>query len=332
MGNKSEIYGGFDLTFIDINVLPIDSENSSLIRDFPPIGSHHTNSEIEFRPGGNGFNLCRTLASLGNKTTYVGPSSSHFEQLVEDLEIPLDIYPIDDVDVGFTAILNLEEGEIQFNSVKGNLAPGNLNPELLEIYNKSPLKSISNISLNSTSIEWVSSLLLSLIDPQILEKGKKDYTFTELVSMFQETSFDGILFVDPCDISHFPRLSEFGQILKQLKKFNGEKFLSVNEFEIEALQGIFNKSPKEMSEFLDIPIIFHTADSVRYYGKENFKLPAKTLIQKRTFVGAGDCFNGGFLHSLFNSSSIMDALEFAIDSASHLIETGNYPTVELIQE
>ena len=326
MGNKPKIYGGFDLTFIDINVSPIDSEQSSLIRDFPPVGSHHTNTEIDFRPGGNGFNLCRTLASLGRETTFVGPSSFHFEQLVSDLQVSLEILPIADVDVSYTAILNREEGEIQFNSVKGNLAPVNLTPELLGIYSKSTLKSISNISLNTTSIEWISSLLLSLIDSQLVEKGKEVPTFPKLLSLFRETSFDGILFIDPCDISHFPRLNDFGLILKQLKKFNGEKYLSVNEFEIQALQNVFNKSPGEISEFLEIPIIFHTADKVKYYGKENYTLSTKTLVQKKTFVGAGDCFNGGFLHSLFNSTSIMDALEFAIDSASHLIETGIYPT------
>jgi len=81
-----------------------------------------------------------------------------------------------------------------------------------------------------------------------------------------------------------------------------------------------------MSEFLDIPIIFHTAEKVMYFGKENYELKTKTLNQKKTFVGAGDCFNGGFLHSIFNSSSILDALKFAIETSSHLIETGSYPT------
>ena len=327
----SEVYGGFDLSFIDINVSPIDSNQSTLIKDFPPIGSHHTDTEIDFRPGGNGFNLCRTLASLGRKTVYVGPSSFHFEQLVKDLQIPLEIHPIADVNVSFTTILNLEEGEIQFNSVRGNLAPANLNPKLIEIYDKSPLKSISNISLNSTSIEWICSLLLCLIDSRLLEEDETS-KFSRLLSVSQETSFEGILFIDPCDISRFPRLREFGQILKQFRKFRGEKFLSVNEFEIKALQKIFNKSPSEMSDFLDIPIIFHTADFVKYYGKEKYKIPTKKLTQKRSFVGAGDCFNGSFLHSLFNSSSISDAIEFAIESASYLIETGIYPTNELIQE
>ncbi len=327
MGIKSEIYGGFDLTFIDINVLPIDSDNLSLIKDFPPVGSHHTNTHIEFRPGGNGFNLCRTLASLGRQTIFVGPSSSLFEQLVDKLEIPLRVHPIEDVNVSFTTILNLKEGEIQFNSIRSNLAPTNLNPELLEFFNKSPLKSISNISLNSTSIEWISFLLLSLIDPQILEEQVQKLAFPELISLFKETSFDGILFIDPCDISHFPRLNELKKILEQIKKFQGEKYLSVNEFEIKVLQNIFNKSPKELSEFLDIPIIFHTADIVKYFGKENYELSTKTLDQKKTFVGAGDCFNGGFLHSLFNSSSILDSLEFAIETASLLIETGNYPSI-----
>ena len=155
---KSEIYGGFDLTFIDINVSPFDSERLSLIKDFPPIGSHHTNTDLEFRPGGNGYNLCRTLASLGRKTTYVGPSSSHFEQLVGELQIPLQIYPIKNVNVSFTTILNLEDGEIQLNSIKSNLAPNNLNAGLFDLFNRSPLKSISNISLNSISLDWISSL------------------------------------------------------------------------------------------------------------------------------------------------------------------------------
>ena len=322
---ESEIYGGFDLTFIDINLSPIDSEKLTLIKEFPPFGSHHTNTNLEFRPGGNGFNLCRTLASLGRKTTYVGPSSSHFEQLVGELEIPLQIYPIRNVNVNFTTILNLEDGEIQFNSIKSNLAPNDLNAELLELFNKSPLKSISNISLNSTSIEWISSLLLSLIDSSLIDQVLK-LNFPELISLFKEISFDGILFIDPCDITHFPRLSELGQILKQISKFDGEKYLSVNEFEIKTLQNLFNKSPKEMSEFLDIPIIFHTAEKVMYFGEEDYVLNTKTLDQKKTFVGAGDCFNGGFLHSIFNSSSIFDALEFAIEAASHLIETGFYPS------
>ncbi len=318
------IYGGYDLTFIDIDVQPVESD-SSLISEFPPLGSHHTNTNIEFRPGGNGFNLCRTLATLGRKITYVGPSSPLFEQIVENNMIPIEIYPIQNVEVNFTVILNLQKGEVQFNSIQGNLTPEHLNDELISLYIKSPLKSISNISLNSTSIEWICSILLGLIDPKLLTIDKKDLTFQNMYSQIKEASFDGIMFIDPSDLSNFSRLKELGLILKQIKKFQGEKYLSVNEYEIDSLQKIFNKSPKEIAEYLEVPIIFHTSDYVKFYGKENIKLQTNKLKQKKTFVGAGDCFNGAFLHSLFNSSSINDSLKFAINSASHLIETGEYP-------
>ena len=75
MNNNSKIYGGFDLSFIDIDVKPLDSKSHQLIEEFPPFGSHHANTEVSFFPGGNGFNLCRTLASLGREVTFVGPSS-----------------------------------------------------------------------------------------------------------------------------------------------------------------------------------------------------------------------------------------------------------------
>ncbi|MHA2358575.1 MAG: PfkB family carbohydrate kinase, partial [Candidatus Heimdallarchaeaceae archaeon] len=51
------------------------------------------------------------------------------------------------------------------------------------------------------------------------------------------------------------------------------------------------------------------------------------LEKQTTFVGAGDCFNGAFLHMIFDSVSIRDSLEFAVKCASHLIETGIYPTL-----
>ena len=89
MLSDSTIYGGFDLTFIDIDIQPIDSKTSNLIVDLPEIGSHHRDTRIEFRPGGNGFNLCRTLAHLGRKVTYVGPSSDLFESIVHTSNIPI---------------------------------------------------------------------------------------------------------------------------------------------------------------------------------------------------------------------------------------------------
>ena len=151
MLNDDHIYGGFDLTFIDINIHPLDAKNT-LIDRLPPLGSHHVNTKIEFIPGGNGFNLCRTLASLGRKVTYVGATSIFFERLVSEHEIPLQIESIKDAKVNFTSILNLYDGEVQFNSVKNNLSPSHLTPELVSIYRNSKLKPVSNIALNLSLI------------------------------------------------------------------------------------------------------------------------------------------------------------------------------------
>ncbi|NPD88568.1 MAG: carbohydrate kinase family protein [Asgard group archaeon] len=326
MKKISTIFGGFDLTFIDIDIQPYDLETNELIQEIPVIGSHHRNNKIEFRPGGNGFNFCRALAHLGRKVTYVGPSSIFFEQIVKENKIPIEIYPIKNSDVSYTAILNRKNGETQFNSVRSFLSYEHLNEELVERYRNSPIKSISNVSLNPTSIEWISSLLISLVDFELVEDMKNQPSPFDTLSKIKDAAFDGIIFIDPSDISHFLRIKEFAKFLEFLHNFEGEKYLSVNENELKALQSIFNKTPEELSKHLGFPIVFHTSKEVRYYNHKVIKFPTLKLKTMKTFVGAGDCFNGAFLHSLFNSSSEEDALRFAIKSASHLIETGEYPT------
>ncbi len=325
MVNDEQIFGGFDLTFVDINIRPLDA-NDNLIDRFPDLGSHHTKTDIEFIPGGNGFNLCRTLANLGRKVTFVGASSDFFENLVLMNKIPLKIEPIDNAKVNYTSILNLNEGEIQFNSVKNNLSPDHLTERLASIYRGSKLKNISNVALNSTSIEWISSLLLCLVDPEHPYVFDSKIDIDSKISLFQDTSFEGIMFIDPSDISNYVRLADFIKILKTTAKLSGEKYLSLNEHELLTLKNYLKKSPQEIADFLKIPLIFHTSDSVKFYGKENYELKTRNITHKKTFVGAGDCFNGSFLHQILNSSSVVDSLEFAIKSASYLIETSRYPT------
>lgn len=325
------IYGGFDLAFIDIDVKPLNPNSHELIETFPPFGSHHTNTQVYFFPGGNGFNLCRTLATLGRDVTFVGPSSSFYEKLVEQNNIDVNILPIEGVDVNYTIIVNSLRGEIQFNSINNNLATEHLNDKLIEIYRRSPLKSISNIALNSTSMDWISSLLLSLFDRKMCLEELKNLSFEEKLNRFSPTSVDGILFIDPSDISSFKYINEFAQILKKVRLLEGEKYLSVNEHELETLLTVFNKSPQELAKKLELPIILHTSDIVKLFGKKYLELQTKELGKKTTFVGAGDCFNGSFLHSILDSYSIYDSLKCAIESASYLIETGLYPTGNVIK-
>jgi len=323
----NRIYAGFDLSFIDVDIRPFTQKNSSeLIEDLPLKGSHHVETDIEFKPGGNGFNLCRTLASLGRHITFVGPTSPLFESLVKEKNIKLELEPIENAEVNITSILNLAEGEVQFNSVKGFLAPEHLNSRVTKLFHSSTLKTISNISLNYKSIEWVSSLLLSIINPEDPILFSSTISFDEKISRFNDTSYEGIIFIDPCDLSKFGRMKELMKILKQLKKLEGEKYLSVNEFELNAFTNAFDKSPEKLSEYLCLPIILHTKKSVRFWGKECISLQTNTLSKTVTFVGAGDCFNGGFLDEILKSSSLVDALKAGISSASYLIETGKYPT------
>ena len=94
---------------------------------------------------------------------------------------------------------------------------------------------------------------------------------------------------------------------------------------MKTLKDYFSKSPMELAEFLKIPIILHTSETVSFYWKEVISLKTKKLEYKVKFVGAGDCFNGAFLDARFDSYSIEDSLRYAIAAASHLIETGNYP-------
>jgi len=326
MRKISRIYAGFDLTFIDIDIQPYKLDSNELIQDVPEIGSHHRNTKIDFRPGGNGLNFCRALAHLGRDVTYVGPSSEFFEQIIVDNKVPLEIYPIKNSEVSYTAILNRKNGESQFNSVRSNLSYEHLTEELVELYRKSPIKSISNVSLNPTSIEWICSLMVALIDYNLLDELKNHSSPLDFLDEKEGTPYDGIIFIDPSDITHFPRTKEFAAFLKILNKFEGEKYLSVNENELKALQNVFNKDSEELFYHLNIPIVFHTAKEVKLISNKIISLPTKELQTMKTFVGAGDCFNGAFLHSLFDSSSETDALKFAIESASYLIETGEYPT------
>lgn len=331
MKSDSMIYGGFDLAFIDIDVKPIDSKSQQLIEAFPPFGTHHTNTEVKFIPGGNGFNLCRTLATLGRDVTYVGPSSPFYEKLIEQNDIAVNILPIKGVDVNYTIILNSAKGEIQFNSINNFLSTEHLNDELIQVYRKSPIKSISNIALNSTSIEWISSLLLSLVDDKINLQVLKKLSFEEKLNSFYNTSIDGVLFIDPSDISTYKKMKEFAQILKKIKLLVGEKYLSVNEHELEVLLSVFDVSPHELAKKLEFPIILHTANVVKFFGKEYLELQTKKPEKKTSFVGAGDCFNGTFLHSILDSSSVYDSIKNAIEAATYLIETGCYPTEEVIK-
>ena len=329
MLNNEHIFGGFDLTFVDINIRPLDA-NNNLIDKFPDLGSHHTKTDIEFIPGGNGFNFCRTLANLGRKVTFVGASSDFFENLVLTYKIPLKIEPIEHAKINYTSILNLNDGEIQFNSANNNLSPDHLTEHLVSIYRGSKLKHISNIALNSTSIEWIGSLLLCLVDPEHPYVFDSKIDTDSKINLFHDIDFEGIMFIDPSDISHYERLTELVKILKTTAKLSGEKYLSLNEHELLALKNYLKKSPQEIADFLEIPLIFHTSNFVKFYGKENYELKTKNIVHKKTFVGAGDCFNGSFIHQILNSSSVVDSLEFAIESASYLIETGQYPTQSTI--
>ncbi|MCE7742110.1 MAG: carbohydrate kinase family protein [Candidatus Heimdallarchaeota archaeon] len=320
------IYGGFDPAFIDINIQPINEMNGELINELPPLGSHHTKTKISLIPGGNGFNFCRTLATLGRSITFVGPSSQLYENLIKEHNIPLKVKAIENAEVNYTGILNLLNGEIQFNSVKGQLSVENLSADIIECYRKSPLKSISNIALNPTSIEWISSLVLSLWSKDLLQDYQDKFNPLSLLQEQTETTFEGIIFIDPSDITGFNHLKEFQIFLSELRKLKGEKYLSVNENELRCISDLFRKTPQDLSESLELPIIYHSADEVVFYGKKNIKLSTKKLDTKRTFVGAGDCFNGSFIHSIFDNNSIEDSLGFAIESSSYLIETGKYPS------
>ena len=119
--------------------------------------------------------------------------------------------------------------------------------------------------------------------------------------------------------------------MKKIKLLEGEKYLSVNEHELETLLAVFDNSPQELAKKLEFPIILHTSNVVKFFGKEYFELQTKKPEKKTTFVGAGDCFNGSFLHSIFDSSSVYDSLKCAIESATYLIETGLYPTENVIK-
>ncbi|MHA1304593.1 MAG: carbohydrate kinase family protein [Candidatus Heimdallarchaeaceae archaeon] len=319
------IYGGYDPTFIDIDIRPLEDE-SRLIKKFPPLGSHWLDTDIKFRPGGNGFNFCRALSTLGEKVTFVGPSNDFFQSLVKNLNLDLEIFPIKGAEVNYTAILNLYDGEVQFNNVRSKLSPNLLTPELLELFRLSPVKSISNVSLNPDSIEWVSSLLLSLVDasnPLITDISAK---LEEKFKHIGQTKIDGIIFIDPSDISHYNRLHEFYKLLTSLKKFVCTKILSVNEYEMQTLCSIENLSPLELSKKLDLNIIFHTAAEVCFYSnKETITLSTRTLRKKVTFVGAGDVFNAAVVFKLLKNESTYDALKFGIEAGTYLIETGEYP-------
>lgn len=325
---RKELYLGFDPTFIDINILPHKEENTELINELPPLGAHHVNTSLEFRPGGNGFNVSRTLASLGNRVTYVGASNRLFESLVAELQLPISIMPIVGASVNYTAILNFQKGEVQFNSIKGKLAPNHLNERIVRAYSSSLVKPISNVALNPTSIEWVTSLLLvisSVDHPLIYE----NIPYIEKLQKLRETTYEGIIFIDPCDISHFNRIHDFVRVLQALKMLEGEKWLSVNEYELRALIDSTKFSPAKLTEKINIPIILHTAQSVKVYGKKALSFDTKKLRNTVTFVGAGDCFNGGFLNAILKGNAVHDAIKFAIQCATHLIETGKYPTFKI---
>lgn len=325
MSNQSMIYGGFDLSFIDIDVIPLN-QNNLLINELPPLGSHHKNTRIEFKPGGNGFNLCRTIGNLGRNVTYVGPSSPFFESLVRDNNIPVNIFPIIDTEPSYTSILNMSNGEIQFNSVKQFLSFQHISEDIIEKFRSSLLKPISNVSLNDQSIEWTYSLLLSLVYEDPISFVKESTNIDKIREKIHRMDFEGILLIDPSDLVGFNRLKEFCLILKDLRNFHGDKFLSVNESEIYCLLTSFDKSLKELSDYLNLPIIVHTPNYVQYEGKQSFKLKTLEIKKALTFVGAGDCFNGAFVHSLLNSNSLLDSLQYAIESATYLITTGSYPT------
>ena len=326
MRNIGMIHGGFDPAFIDINIRPMNEKDGRLISDLPPLGSHHTLTDIVLIPGGNGFNLCRTLASVGHQVTYVGPSSQLYENLIKENNIPLTVKPIKNAEVNFTGVLNLQGGEIQFNSVKGKLSTEHLSEDLLDCYMKSPLKCISNVALNTTSIEWISSLILSLWSLDFIECLTEKNPPQKILNEMQQTDFEGILFIDPSDITHFTRIEEFITFLKETSKLLGEKYLSVNENELKRILDVSQKTPDEFVNEFGIPIIYHSASEIIFYGKDRISLKSKELTRKTNFVGAGDCFNGMFLNSVFQKESVEDSLQSAINGATHLIETGNYPT------
>ena len=107
MRDLGMIYGGFDPTFIDINIRPTQEKDDMLIANLPKLGSHHALTDISLVPGGNGFNLCRTLASVGRQVTFVGPTSALYEDLIRENNISLTVKAIKNAEVNLTGILNL---------------------------------------------------------------------------------------------------------------------------------------------------------------------------------------------------------------------------------
>jgi len=321
---------GFDLTFIDIDVRPLEPTNVDLIEGLPPLGSHYTNTVIKFIPGGNGFNLARTLASLGNNVVYVGAINPQFQSLVKDLNLPLTLKPIPDAKVNYTCVLNFKNGEVQFNSLQGSLMPSNLTEELVDLYWKSDLKPISNMALNKYSIEWVSSLLLALVEPKSELIYSNAIPINEKLVHVEGSSFKGLMFIDPCDITKFQRKKELKMLLGVISSLDGDVFMSVNELEFKALLDLFNTTPTELLNKLPINVIYHSAKEVTLYSQKfTLTLKTKNIFSPVTFVGAGDCFNGGFIDYYLKGCDIECALKAGIDAATTLISTGNYPSKEV---
>ncbi|MHA1866186.1 MAG: PfkB family carbohydrate kinase [Candidatus Heimdallarchaeaceae archaeon] len=325
------IHAGFDPSFIDINIRPLESEsNNKLLSKLPMFGEHWPNTEITFIPGGNGFNFCRTLSSLGENIIYVGPLDDFFISLVKDQKIDVGLTEIEGAKVNYTAILNTHDGEIQFNNIRGELSPSLLNEKILKLFLKSPIKSISNIAFNPKANEWISSLLLGLREEYDKILFNDNAKLEEKINLLNGISFEGIIFVDPSDISQYSRIKDFFDILLALNTMEGDKYLSVNEFEMNKLLSLQGISPLKLSKTLNYPIIFHTSKVIKFYynGNELYSLKTQKLSEKKTFVGAGDVFNASFIFKILKNSHIEDALKFAIKSASFLIEKGVYPSSE----
>jgi len=240
------------------------------------------------------------------------------------------IYPIQGAEVNYTAILNLKGGEVQFNNIRGVLSPDLLTQDILSFYNDSAVKPISNLALNDASIEWASSLLLSIDDISNPDIFDINISWEQKLQQVEGLNYEGILFIDPSDITNYVRINEFFSFLKYLKHFQGEKYLSLNENELSALCDVSKKTPSELTNILQIPIIYHTSSEVVYYGSQFYKFKTKNIQSYKTFVGAGDVFNAAVVYMLLRKQKIDISLNFGIKCASYLIETGYYPELSKI--
>ncbi|MCE7733284.1 MAG: hypothetical protein GPJ54_00305 [Candidatus Heimdallarchaeota archaeon] len=277
---------GFDPSFVD-TLVRVENKDKSLANNLPLPGHHHRTPAINRIAGGNGVNISAILTAIEIEHTLVVPCDEEFQILLNKRRIEL-VEKID-CEVNNSVGITWLAGEMQFNDARHGPSKRNWTESIHNLWIESPLQCYLNWGLNPNSLEWVSILWLASCGWKYQEIIDERNLFEKAIN--SDTPVKSIL-LEPGSIKFHDEKNKLMQLLHHIANKS-------NELEY----AIFSSNEEEHLEYSDIQMkqyILHTSENVSLKIGEDIKRYEVPRLSKEplTFVGAGDAFIAGIIHSI----------------------------------